>query len=66
MSNKLTNINMSQNFYKYISGKARAEGRSVSSYIRNAVKQYSGYTSDTLATKATVSISDDDDLLFDE
>lgn len=51
MSNRLTTLNISQDFYEYVSKKASAEERSIAQYIRNAVKVYSGYSHSTLATK---------------
>lgn len=51
MSNRLTTLNISQDFYDHISKKASEEERSVAQYIRTAVKTYSGYSHSTLATK---------------
>lgn len=51
MSNRLTTLNISEDFYEYVSKKASAEERSVAAYIRNAVKVYSGYSHSTLAKK---------------
>jgi hypothetical protein len=62
MSNKLTTLNISQDFYNYVAKKASAEERSIAQYIRNAVKVYSGYSNATLATKIKTS----DDLKLEE
>lgn len=51
MSNRLTTLNISQDFYEYVSKKASMEERSIAQYIRNAVKTYSGYEQSTLAVK---------------
>ena len=51
MSNRLTTLNISEDFYKYVSKKAKVEERSIAQYIRNAVKVYSGYEHSTLSKK---------------
>ena len=65
MSNNLTTFKLSKDFHLYIVKKARAEERSTASYIRQALKVYSGYSGNTLAKDESTKDLDDE-LTFDE
>ena len=65
MSNKLTTFKLSKDFHSYIIEKAKSDERSTASYIRQALKVYSGYSGSTLAKDGTLEKLDGE-LTFDE